>query len=59
MDVYALCVTLCPFLFCNHIDGEERAGCFTLFVFLVPCDCYLAPPHDVMFFFANCDCGIT
>ena len=20
-----LCVTLCPFLFCNHLDGEERA----------------------------------
>ena len=20
--------TLCP-LFCNHLDGEERAGCFT------------------------------
>ena len=18
----------CPFLFCNHLDGEERAGCF-------------------------------
>ena len=23
--------------FCNHLDGEERAGCFTLFVFLVSC----------------------
>ena len=24
-----LYVTLCPFwLFCNHLDGEERAGCF-------------------------------
>ena len=30
-----LCVTLCPFLFCNHLDGEERAGCFAKFVFLV------------------------
>ena len=19
-----LCITLCPFLFCNHLDGEER-----------------------------------
>ena len=23
------CSTLCPFLFCNHVAGEERAGCFT------------------------------
>ena len=23
-----LYVTLCPFKYCNHIDGEERAGCF-------------------------------
>ena len=22
------CVTLCPFWFCNHLDREERAGCF-------------------------------
>ena len=24
--------------FFNHLDGEERAGCFTLFVFLWSCD---------------------
>ena len=24
-----LYVTLCPFQFCNHLDGEERAGCET------------------------------
>ena len=23
-----LYVTLCPFSYCNHLDGEERAGCF-------------------------------
>ena len=33
-----LCITFCPY--CNHLDGEERAGRFTLFVFLVYCDCY-------------------
>ena len=27
-------VTLCPFLHCNHLDGEERAGSFAQFVFL-------------------------
>ena len=37
-----LCVNLCPFLFCNYLDGEERAGCFALFVFLVSRDCYVA-----------------
>ena len=30
-----LCIALCPFYFCNKLDGEEKAGCFTLFVFLV------------------------
>ena len=32
---------LFPFKFFNHLDGEERAGCFTVLVFLVSCDCYL------------------
>ena len=26
---------MCPFQFCNHLDEEERAGCFVLIVFLV------------------------
>ena len=26
-------------VFCNHLDGKERAGCFTLIVFLMSCDC--------------------
>ena len=26
--------------------GEERAGCFALFVFLVSRDCRVALPHD-------------
>ena len=25
--------------FCNHLDGEERAGWFTLIVFFMSCDC--------------------
>ena len=57
MDVCALCVTLCPFLFCNHIDGEERAGCFALFVFLV--SCCVALPHDATGLSTVCDCGIS
>ena len=30
-----LYVALCPFKYCNHLDEEERAGCFVYFVFLV------------------------
>ena len=29
-----VCVTLCSFKFCNHLDEEERAGCFDFIVFL-------------------------
>ena len=39
---------LCIFQFCNHLDGEERAGRLTLFVFLVSCDCSVALPHGAM-----------
>ena len=34
-----MCVLLCPFKFCHHLDWEKRAGCFALFVFLVSRDC--------------------
>ena len=45
----------------NPLDGEERAGCFTLFVFLVSCDCYcsVALPHGDVGWSALCDCGIS
>ena len=34
--------------FCNHLDGEERAGCFAfIFAFLVPYDCCVALPYGV------------
>ena len=32
--------------FYNHLRGEERAGCFTLFIFLVFHDCCVALSHD-------------
>ena len=25
-----VCTTLCPFLFCNHLDEEEKVDCFTV-----------------------------
>ena len=46
-------------LVCNHLDGEERAGCFAFFVFLVSHDCCVALPHDAMGLSAVCDCGIS
>ena len=27
-----LCITLCPFLFFNHIEEEEKPGCFAIIV---------------------------
>ena len=50
---------LCPFLFCNHLDGEERAGCFALFAFLVSRDCCVSLPRGDMGLSAVYDCGIS
>ena len=49
------------FLFCNHLDGEERAGYFSLPVFLMSCDsqCSVALRHDAVGLSAVCDCGIS
>ena len=41
-------------LVCNHLDGEERAGCFALFVFLVSRDGCVALPHDATDLSAVC-----
>ena len=49
------CVTLCPFFFCNHFDGKERAGCFALFVSLVSGDCCVALSNDATGLSAVCD----
>ena len=54
-----LCVTLFSFLFCNHLDREERANGLALFVFLVSRDCCVALPRDAMGLFAVCDFGIS
>ena len=40
-------------------DGEERAGCFALFVFFVSRDCCVAHPFDATRLSAVCDCGIS
>ena len=43
--------------FCNHLDGEERAGCFALFVLLVSRDCCVDLARDATGLSAVCDCG--
>ena len=49
------------FWFSNHLDGEERAGCFTLTIFLMSCDsrCSVALPDGAVGWSAVCDCGIS
>ena len=61
-SVIVLCFVVRYFvsiLFCKHLDGEERAGCFVLFVFLVSRDYCVALPHDATGSSAVCDCGIS
>ena len=53
------CVLLCGHSSFDHLDGEERAGCFALFVFLVSRDCCVALPQDATGLSAVCDCGIS
>ena len=50
---------MCPSQFFNHLDGRKRAGCFTLFVFLVSfyCYCSVALPQGAMDWSAVCDCS--
>ena len=49
------CSMFCCALLCVHTsDGEDRAGCFALFVFLVSHDCCVALPHDATGLFAIC-----
>ena len=31
---FYLYIALCPFKFCNHLDGEVRADCLNLFILL-------------------------
>ena len=44
-----LCITLCPFQFCNHLEEERRAGCFAFIVLRMSCycKCSVTLPHGV------------
>ena len=43
----------------QSFDGEERAGCFAYFVFLVSRDCCVALPRGAIGISGDCDCGIS
>ena len=55
----ALGVTCFTQACCNHLDGEERAGCFAWFVFLVSCGGWAALPRGAAGLSAVCGCGIS
>ena len=56
-----LCITLCHFYFCKHLEEEEGAGCFALIVLQMSCYCKWSVtfPHGTVGWSAVCDCGIT
>ena len=64
--VGVLCLSLfCYALLCvhtsffNHLEEEEKAGCFAIIVSQVSCycKCSVALPHGAMGWSAVCDCG--
>ena len=60
-SVIVLCFVVRNFmsiLVCNHLDGEERTGCFAWFVLLVSRDCCVTLPRGAMSLSAVCDSGI-
>ena len=56
-----LCITFCPFLFCNHLEEEEKAGCFAIIVLQIYCycKCSVALPTGAVGWSAVCDCDIS
>ena len=61
MSVYVLLfITLCPIQFCDHLEKEEKAGCFAIIVLQMNFyyKCCVALPHGAVGWSAVCDCGI-
>ena len=62
MLVFVLvCITFCPFSFCNHLDEEEIAGCFAFIVLWMACycKCHVSLPRVALGWSAVCYCGIS
>ena len=45
-----LCISLCSFYFCNHLEEEEKAGCFAAIVLQMYCyyKYSVALPHSAV-----------
>ena len=58
---HLLYITLCPFYFCNHLEEEEKAGCFAFIVLPMSCycKCSVILPHCAVGWSVVCDCGIS
>ena len=56
-----VCITFCPFYFCNHLEEEERTGCFAFIVLRMfcYCTCSVTPPHIAVGWSTVCDCGVS
>ena len=54
MSLTLVCVTLCSFKFCYHLDEVERAGCFAFIAFWMSCYCkyYVVFPHGAIGWYA-------
>ena len=59
--IVLLCITVCSFLFCNHLEEEEKACCFAIIVLQMYCyyKCYVTLPHCAVGSSAVCGCSIS
>ena len=55
-----LCITLCAFLFCYHLEEEQKLCCFAFTVLQMSCycKCVVALLLGALGWSAVCDCGI-
>ena len=56
-----LCITLCPFNICNHLEEKEKTGCFAIIVLQMYCyyNCSVALPHGAVGWSAVYGCGLS
>ena len=61
LSLLLVCITFCPFEVCNHLEKEERAGCFAFIVLRVSCycKCSVALLPVAVGWSSVCDCGIS
>ena len=60
MLVFVLLCIVLSFLFCNHLEEEERASYFAFIVLQMSCYCicFVTLTHGAVGWSAVCDCGI-